>query len=211
MCQSCDGGSVPRERALAAILWAKRPDWKHLTIHESSPAKRGISARMARDCASYVPSQYFVNEPPGAIVNGFRNEDLERQTFSDQSFDIVVSLDVMEHVWDPKRVVREVWRTLKPGGLFISTWPIRKYQVDSHEPRAFLQEDGSIRHLKEPEIHGNPISGDGALVTWDYGYDIHLMLEYWADFDVEITRFAKRRFGILGEYTEVIICERRPS
>lgn len=200
---------MPRERALASVLLAKRPDWRDLSIHESSPAKRGISARMKRDCRRYTPSQFFRGGAFGEIVNGFRNENLEEQTFEDCSFDIVVTLDVLEHVWDPKKVVREVWRTLKPGGLFISTWPIRKAQTISHEPRAFLNEDGSIRHIKEPEIHGNPISGEGALVTWDYGYDIHSMLEYWAPFDVEITRFANRRMGILGEYTEVISCERR--
>ena len=34
------------------------------------------------------------------------------------SFDLVVSLQVLEHVKDPEKVLSEVWRVLKPGGHF---------------------------------------------------------------------------------------------
>jgi hypothetical protein len=34
------------------------------------------------------------------------------------------------------------------------------------------------------------------------------MLAYWVPFSVEISRFSNRRMGILGEYTEVICCEK---
>ena len=51
-------------------------------------------------------------------------------------------------------------------------------------------------------------SDEGALVTFDYGYDVHLMLGYWVPFVVEITRFLNKPMGILGEYTEVICCEK---
>ena len=119
-----------------------------------------------------------------------------------------MTLDVFEHVFQPGQVVKEIFRTLRPGGVHIFTFPIRKYQTDSHKPRARLEKDGSMTHLEKPEIHGNPIDGEGALVTFDYGYDIHSMLGYWAPFEVEISRFANRRLGILGEYTEVIVCEK---
>jgi 2-polyprenyl-3-methyl-5-hydroxy-6-metoxy-1,4-benzoquinol methylase len=36
----------------------------------------------------------------------------------DASIDLVVSLQVLEHVTDPKQVLAEVWRVLKPGGHF---------------------------------------------------------------------------------------------
>jgi SAM-dependent methyltransferase len=38
--------------------------------------------------------------------------------FADQSFDAVVSLQVLEHVKHPRRVVEEIARVLKPGGKF---------------------------------------------------------------------------------------------
>lgn len=36
----------------------------------------------------------------------------------DRSFDLIVSLQVLEHVRDPDKVLQEVWRLLKPGGRF---------------------------------------------------------------------------------------------
>lgn len=207
-CQSCPNGSVPRERALALMLNRKRPNWRSLAIHESSPAKRGISAKMQAECGQYTGSHFFADRPFGEIVNGLRNETLEEQTFADESFDVVVTLDVFEHVYQPGSMIKEIYRTLKPGGLYICTFPIRKYQVESHKPRVRRNSDGSLTYLEEPEIHGNPTDNSGALVIFDYGYDIHQMLAYWVPFSVEISRFSNRRMGILGEYTEVICCEK---
>lgn len=38
--------------------------------------------------------------------------------FAAKTFDVVCAMDFLEHVADPKRVIREVSRVLKPGGLF---------------------------------------------------------------------------------------------
>jgi SAM-dependent methyltransferase len=212
VCSTCENGSVPRERALAYVLNRVAPDWRGLHVHESSPATRGISAKIRRECEGYVGSHFFPDHPLGAIVQGYRNEDLQAQTFADNQFDIVITLDVFEHVFEPGKVIREIHRTLKSGGLYICTFPIRKHQVDSHIPRARMKPDGAVEHLVEkPEYHGNPINSEGVLVTFDYGYTIHQMISSWADFDVEISRFSKQDMGILGEYTEVIACTKRRS
>lgn len=42
----------------------------------------------------------------------------EALPFRDNSVDIVVSLMVLEHVSDPRKVIEEVFRILKPGGIF---------------------------------------------------------------------------------------------
>ncbi|MGE3744685.1 MAG: methyltransferase domain-containing protein [Sphingomonadaceae bacterium] len=207
-CSTCKKGSVPRERALALVLERLAPNWRELVIHESSPMERGISLKLQEQCAHYIGSHYFPNSELGTIVNGFRNENLENQTFGDQVFDLVISLDVMEHIFEPGLAFKEIFRTLKAGGRYICTFPIRNYQVESHKRRASLRSDGSIDFIVDPEYHGNPISGDGALVTFDYGYAIHQMITHWAPFEVEISRFSKRSAGILGEYTEVIVCSR---
>ena len=47
---------------------------------------------------------------------------MERQSFDDASFDCVISLDVMEHVCDPAAAYREIFRTLRTGGLCIHTF-----------------------------------------------------------------------------------------
>ncbi len=144
------------------------------------------------------------------MVDGWRNENIEATSFGDEAFDLVLSLDVTEHVFNPADQFRDIYRTLKRGGLYISTFPIRKWQSKPSKPLARIRSDGAVELLKQPpEYHGNPIDGKGALVTWDYGYDIHQLITQWAPFAVEIIRFSDRHIGILGEYTEVIVCRKR--
>lgn len=111
ICMTCPGGSIPRERALMMVLNAVMPEWRQCSIHESSPVYRGASAVLARECVGYVPTQFFPNVEPGQIYNGVRCEDLEQQTFDDASFDIVVTQDVMEHLFSPDRAHQEIVRT----------------------------------------------------------------------------------------------------
>jgi SAM-dependent methyltransferase len=43
--------------------------------------------------------------------------------FEDASFDVVVAGELLEHLRDPKRVVDEVRRVLRPGGTFVASVP----------------------------------------------------------------------------------------
>lgn len=51
---------------------------------------------------------------PFQLIEGF-GEDVP---LPDASVDLVVSLQVLEHVKDPQKVLAEIWRVLKPGGSF---------------------------------------------------------------------------------------------
>ncbi len=208
-CEHCD--SVVRERALALTLAEILPSWRKLIIHESSPMDRGISRKMREEAPGYSASQFYPGSPLGDIVGQFRNEDLERQTFADASFDLVVTLDVMEHVFDPAQVYREIFRTLRPGGYYLHTFPIRKWQVDAIVRRAERLPDGTVKHLVDkPEYHGNPVDASGSLVTYDYGYDFGRQITEWVPFDVRISRFWDQWHGVIGDYTDVVVCQ-KPS
>jgi SAM-dependent methyltransferase len=199
-CSGC--GSVPRERALALVLTRQFPQWRTRAIHESSPANRGISPKMKRECVNYVASQYFPGKPLGETFGGFRNENLEMLTFGDETFDLVVTLDVMEHVNKPDAVFREISRTLKPGGAYLFTVPTYKGRIVS-ERRALYKSDGSVEHMAEPEYHGNPVSDAGSLVTFHYGHDLAALIHQWSGMSTEVSRFHDHRHGIIGEFTEV--------
>lgn len=204
-CQSCHNVSTPRERALAMILEEQFPNWRDLKIHECSPINRGISAKMKREARHLLQTQFYPDLELGSTEREFRNEDLQKLTFADNEFDLFISLDVMEHIPDPEAAIKEIYRTLKPGGAMLCTWPVRKEQLQALERRVIFNEDGTLKHLKQPEYHGNPVSNDGALVTVDYGYEVHKLLAEWAPFDIRVTRFADKTHGILGEYTEVFV------
>ncbi|HRE43474.1 MAG TPA: class I SAM-dependent methyltransferase [Terricaulis sp.] len=206
-CSGC--GSVPRERALALMLNEAAPNWRKMSVHESSPVARGISLKLSQKARRYVGTQYFPGKPGGAMINGFRNENLEAQTFPAESFDIVVSLDVMEHVNEPERCFQEIHRTLKPGGLKIFTAPTYKGQAESKRRARYL-EGGAVEHLEQPpEYHDNPVDPQGSLVTFHYGHDLPRLIRDWAAFDVRCVRFHDETHGIIGEFTEVYVCRKR--
>lgn len=43
--------------------------------------------------------------------------------FGDESFDVVVAGELLEHLRDPRRVVADVRRVLRPGGTFVASVP----------------------------------------------------------------------------------------
>ena len=121
--------------------------------------------------SSYVTSEYYDQASPGDYVDGVRHEDLERLTFPNDSFDVVITSDVLEHVADLKKVVAETLRVLKPSGVHIFTIPVDKDLPHSRE-RAIRLENGEIQNLREEIIHGDPNRSRGALAFRDFGMDV---------------------------------------
>lgn len=206
-CSSCH--SIPRERALMAVLEMCYPEWRERKIHESSPVNRGVSRRLLNECQEYTPSQFFPNEQLGKVVNGFRCENLEELTFSDESIDIHVSQDVLEHVHHPERVFSEIARTLRPGGAHIFTVPL----VNKGRPSEFriaVKESGKVSYIKPPIYHGNPISDEGSLVTVDWGFDICRHIHDACGLYTQIFHIDDLSRGIRAEYIEVLVTAKLP-
>jgi SAM-dependent methyltransferase len=201
-CSNC--GSIPRERALMVVIERYFPGWRSLTIHESSPAKRGASQRLAQHCSRYVASQFFPETEPGSRFGDIRCENLEALTFADASVDLHVTQDVLEHVYHPSKVFREIARTLKPGGAHIFTTPLVNKDKPSKR-RARMSEDGQISHLEPPAYHANPISDKGSLVTVDWGYDICQAIFESCGLFTHLVYIDDLSMGIRAEYIEVLV------
>jgi methionine biosynthesis protein MetW len=60
-----------------------------------------------------------------AASRGLRVErtDLESRRFEDNTFDMIVAMHVMEHVQNPERLITEIRRILKPGGMYFAVLP----------------------------------------------------------------------------------------
>lgn len=202
-CTEC--GSIPRERAFAACLEQFAPEWRTLALHECSPADRSISARIRRDCAGYVGSQYYPDIPRGQMHGGYRSENLEQMTFADASLDLHCHLDVLEHVNHPEHCFADMARTLRPGGKMIFTTPYYPDKAET-ERRAAYGENGETYLLFEAEYHGNPISDEGALVTFHYGRNFADLILLWAPgCTVEMITLTDPARGLLGAYREVFV------
>lgn len=90
----------------------------------------------------------------------FETQDALDLTFEDESFDCAISLEVIEHVPDDDRFLREGLRVLRPGGKFIFTTPNRhrltalaRYLVGRplRFPHTYAVDPvlGDITHLRE--------------------------------------------------------------
>jgi len=205
-CSNC--GCIPRERALMKTIEDSYPNWKDLHIHESSPGSRGHSLTLKKHAAHYTASQYYPNHSFGSVVHGFKNEDLENQTFKDNSFDLIITSDVMEHIYEPDKAFKEIHRTLKPGGAHIFSVPI----INKHKPTqrwANKGVNGEPEFLYKPEWHGNPVDDKGSPVTFHWGFDIKDYIEEHTGAVCEIVYLDDLNYGIRAEYIEIIVAKKK--
>jgi SAM-dependent methyltransferase len=191
ICHNC--GSPSRRRILVLALDKFCSNWRFLTIHESSPPSGAFFSRHSK----YSASQYYPNENLGIDINGFRNENLEKLTFEDNTFDIFITQDVLEHVYNPEKAFSEIARVLKPGGIHIFTVPIHN-MLGKTEIWAKAGENGEPIFLKTEEWHGNPVSSKGSPCTMHYGYDIVDMIQKSSGMETVIYRDLSKKNGILA-------------
>jgi SAM-dependent methyltransferase len=200
--------SIPRQRAIVKAVYEYAPAWGNLRIFEPGPG--GASSDfLRRKAKNYCCSQYFPDAESGTEINGYRCENLEDLSFEDSVFDLVITQDVMEHVFNPAAAFAEIGRVLKPGGLYIFTVPCRFDRTWS-EARAVLKDD-EIEHIKPPEYHKNPIAESGSLVTIDYGRDLPWLVDKWSGLKTLIVRERDSHYGLDGEYLDVFVCRKAES
>ena len=204
LCSGC--GSIPRERALFKIISDYFPNFRSLDIHESSPGGRGASIKLNSECKHYSASHFYETITPGQTnhESGYRCENIERLTFDDNSFDIFITQDVMEHIFDPEQAFKEIARVLKPGGAHVFTVPLVNKSQKSEVFASKSKNDEIIFH-HPPEYHGNPIDDKGSLVTRHWGYDIAAFITEKAKTPTVIFTIDNIDLGIRAEYIDVIV------
>src|SRR5262249_1078550 len=140
------------------------------------PALHGPFVTALRRLPRYTQSYYWPDHLLGTIdANGVRCEDLTRLTFADNSFDLVITSDVLEHIYDIRSAFAEITRGLKPGGVHIFSIPNDWPFPERTEARVQMV-DGIEHHIKPPRYH---TSGDGTpcIVYNDFGADVIEMID----------------------------------
>jgi SAM-dependent methyltransferase len=150
----------------------------------------------------------WIDLEPSSRQQRSSRQNLERLTFADASFDIVITSDVMELVRLEERAHREIRRILRPGGFYIFTVPQMRNRETVVRVRITDPDDPSKDdHLLEPDYRGDPTAPGGrALAYRHFGIDLDRRLEELG-FEVSYQRTDFEWFGILG--TELFLCRVR--
>ena len=84
--------------------------------HPNGPELYGI------EC-SQQNYRYAINELKVNAHLSLADISMERYQYPDGLFDVVVMLEVLEHIMSPMHAILEIQRVLKKDGLFIFSWP----------------------------------------------------------------------------------------
>jgi Methyltransferase domain len=168
-CRGCRLNSRMRA-SIHLLLWALRPEPRcriYLT-EQITALYRWVKLRFP----DAVGSEYLRDgtERGSNSRYGIRHEDLTALSFADESFDVIISLEVMEHIPDFRKAFSECARVLKLGGRMLLSVPF--HQGTEHLLRARVRDDGSIEHLLPPENHGDPLDPCGCLCFHHFGWDV---------------------------------------
>ena len=107
-------------------------------------ARRRASGARLSDRAS------FVQAPPGPLP------------FADGAFDVVFSKDSLLHVPDKDALFSEIFRVLKPGGVFAaSDWMIGHDGEPSADMKAYVEAEGLSFSMASPSRYEEAMRGAG--------------------------------------------------
>ncbi len=171
---------TPPAPARSLAEWVEHPESQALRVAEINRID-GLHNPLGR-LPRFTSSDYHPGTTPGAIIGGVRSEDLTRLTYSDASFDLVLTSETLEHVPDLDAALREIRRVLAPGGRHIFTIPVLP-QTSKTFPRAVVLPDGSVQD-RAPRI-AHPGGDWGYPVFTEFGADFPERLRH-AGLNVEI-------------------------
>lgn len=186
-------------RSVAA--WARRPEARGFRVAELNVID-GLHAALSM-LAALSFSDFHEGVCRGSYVDGVRNEDLAALTYTDASFDIVLTSETLEHVPDLSAALAEIRRVLVPGGRHVFSVPALPGVATSFA-RSVRDADGSVRHLAPPLCH--PGGDSGYPVFTEFGADLPEILR-GAGFEVSV------HFGPTTEddLTQVYVCRKPMS
>ncbi|MEW6208577.1 MAG: class I SAM-dependent methyltransferase [Acidobacteriota bacterium] len=115
-------------------------------LHGDPRSITGLEISFERTSVARESAQKLSDDDRMSFAIGFG----EALPFSEESFDIILSYDVFEHVSDLPRVLDECYRTLRPGGRLFALFP------PYYGPRAhhldFITTLPFLHHLFSPRI-----------------------------------------------------------
>jgi SAM-dependent methyltransferase len=209
-CSQCGASNRQRQMALALRTGLGIAPVGRLALPNGfrlySAEANGPLHTVLADSPGYICSEYWDDtQTPGASANGVRHEDLQRLSFADNTFDIVLTSDVLEHVDDAYQAHSEILRVLRPGGRHIFTVP---FSGDAHDDVRARRVDGRIEYLAEPMYHGDPMRPDQGVLVWRvFGAEMLTRLRAMGFMTTEM-HLHEPAHGIIGDNALVFVASK---
>ncbi|WP_321887440.1 class I SAM-dependent methyltransferase [Paraburkholderia bannensis] len=210
-CPRC--GSFCRQRQIMKVFRALtgQSEDAPLNLPSSFAIYNTESSRAVHDLLSqhprYVCSEYFGPDiPSGPYRGAVRQEDLQRLSLPADSFDVVLSSDVFEHIPNPYVAHREIWRVLKAGGHHIFTVPFHTGEA-LDDVRA-VESNGEVSYLKEKIFHGDPVRPENGVLVWTIPGLQMLVKLAEIGFKPSIYQLHDRDHGIIGAWSLVFVAQK---
>lgn len=129
--------------------------------------------------------------------------------FADGSVDVVVIQAVLEHVMDATRVVAEIGRVLRPGGLVYSDTPfLQPYHADPTDWQRFTLPGHRLLFRDFEEIDSGTTGGPFMAALWTFHEALRALLEPWPRLSM-VARFAFRVSFSWLKYLDRVAIRRR--
>lgn len=173
--------SYPQSKASSLVQWIRWAKTQNLTIAEINY------------CADLHP---WLSKVPGTTLSqhaettlraklanwlkGIKSEDIMNLSYANDSFDLVLHTEVIEHVTNYQQALSECRRVLKPGGICLFTVPILMDRKKTLRKAFLTHPSEEVIHLAQPSYHGQ--QKEGNLVFWEFGRDLitnnHLQIAF---------------------------------
>ena len=100
-------------------------------------------------------------------IRGTPYEDIQALTYKNDSFDLVIHTEVLEHIPNPSKALKECRRILKKNGSCIFSIPII---MNRRTVQRMAVKNNQTIGLKSPSYHGTAKRED-YIVWWEFGRD----------------------------------------
>jgi len=172
------------------------PDLKRKRIYITEQVTP-LFQKLKKEFRTVEGSEFIGLKPGEKRSDGIRHEDLTDLSFKDDSFDRILSFEVLEHVPDYKKALTEILRCLKPGARLILSVPFI-WSFSQTLVRASIEPDGEITHHEPPDYHGNPVDPAGSLCYYYFSFDLLDVMRDIGFTNVEVTEYWSKDYVYLG-------------
>lgn len=124
--------------------------WSVWEIIKDFKGKRNLDVGPGNYPKIPIENGFFVDISQSAVENLKRSggkafmEDVTNLPFENEFFDLVVAIEVLEHIENDKKAFSEIARVLKPSGFFLFSVPLKK--------ELFNEIDSIVGHKRRYEI-----------------------------------------------------------